>query len=211
MFTIDLLKGEGLPVKSKPILIIRNSIPFLILLIVAVTMAGMYVSNSVVLNRLDTKLSTYAESKEFSEVEKFIEQSNARRNEMNGVLKEVSASISAHKPWSQIMIEVVENLPDSLALNKLEIQRQPNREKAKDNDGKPIDITWYKYTMQIGTESDRGFEANAVIEEFVQKLKASQILAPKIDEITVVSKQASNKDNDKHINFQIDCVFKRTM
>jgi len=206
LYTIDFLKGEGLPIRSKPGQIVRTSIPFLVLVIGAVVLAGSYVSNQILIHPLRAKLASYAEDTEFLEVAHFLQENQQQQKSLQGILTEVTQSVSYHRQWTGILVGVIEVLPEELLLNRLEVQRQSMREKETDADGKPVDVLWYQYTLKIGTESSQGLEANGVIQEFVQTLRASDFLVSAIDEISVVSRQ---NDNNNHMQYQIDCVFKR--
>ncbi len=209
MYTIDLLKGEGIPVKSKPLHIIRSSIPFSVLVIAAVALAGSYVSNQVIIHQLHTKLVSYTEDAEFVEVAHFIQENQQQQNTIQGILTEVSQSVFYHRQWTPVLVEVIETLPETLILNHLAVQRQSLRQREQNAEGKPVDVTWYQYTLEIGTESNQGLEANAIIQEFVHSLRTSDFLASQIDEMTVVSKQNEDNDSDNNMRYQIDCVFKR--
>lgn len=206
LYTIDFLKGEGLPAKSRPGHIVRSSLPFLALLIGALVLAGSYISNGVVLEQLQTKLASYTEEGEWGEITRFLQENQQQQKSLQGILTEVTQSVSYHRQWTGILVGVIEVLPEELLLNCLEVQRQSMREKETDADGKPVDVIWYQYTLKIGTESSQGLEANAVIQEFVRTLRASDFLVSAIDEISVVSRQ---NDNNNHMQYQIDCVFKR--
>ncbi|OPZ97432.1 MAG: hypothetical protein BWY71_01619 [Planctomycetes bacterium ADurb.Bin412] len=206
LYTIDFLKGEGIPAKSRPGQIVRSSLPFLVLVIGALVLAGSYISNGVMLEQLQAKLASYTEEGEWGEITHFLQENQQQQKALQGILAEVSQSVSYHRQWTGILVGVIEVLPEELLLNRVEVQRQSVREKETDADGKPVDVIWYQYTLKIGTESSQGLEANAVIQEFVQTLRASDFLASVIDEISVVSRQ---NDNNNHMQYQIDCVFKR--
>jgi len=209
LYTIDFLKGQGLPIRSKPGQIVRSSIPFLVLVIGAVFLASSYLSNQVLIHPLRAKLASYAEDTEFLEVAHFIQENQQQQNTIQGILTEVSQSVFYHRQWTPVLVEVIETLPETLILNHLAVQRQSLRQREQNAEGKPVDVTWYQYTLEIGTESNQGLEANAIIQEFVHSLRTSDFLASQIDEMTVVSKQNEDNDSDNNMRYQIDCVFKR--
>lgn len=206
LYTIDFLQGEGIPAKSRPGQIVRSSLPFLVLVIGALVLAGSYISDGMVLEQLHTKLASYTEEGEWGEITRFLQENQQQQKSLQGILTEATQSVSYHRQWTGILVGVIEVLPEELLLNRVEVQRQSMREKETNADGKPVDVIWYQYTLKIGTESSQGLEANAAIQAFVRTLRSSDFLASAIDEISVVSRQ---NDNNNHMQYQIDCVCKR--
>ncbi len=59
MFTIDLLKGEGIPARSRPEGIVTIAIAIIVPVAIAIAMLGIYFSNRVVINVQKREISNY--------------------------------------------------------------------------------------------------------------------------------------------------------
>jgi len=211
MLTIDLLKGKGIPAKSRPKYVVLAALPFVLIAGVAIFMVSSYISDKVVLQALNEKLASYNSCEELSGIRQFVQNIETDRKNINTCLAEVNKCIGTHMQWSPVLMTVVESLPESVTLRELEVKRQTMREKAKDPEGKPIDVTWYRYTLQIGAKSEKGFDGGEDIQQFVKNLRTSDMLSPKIEEIQIVSNQATDRQGDDFVEYQIDCVFKRNI
>ena len=135
MFTVDLLNGQALPLKSRPgglaIIAVTTAIP----IILAIAMLGFYLQNNIVLSlkrqeatkwdeRIN-KLSAAVEWKQLIEKEKVT---------YNKCLSEVRSSINRHTQWSLVLLTIVENMPDSVVLTGLDIKKRSNKKMVPDKD-----------------------------------------------------------------------------
>ena len=152
MFTIDLLKGQGVPAKSKPEGIAVAAVTLAVPVVVAILVLGLYVSNSVAISIQKQEISNYeAKINEFSgalELQKLFEKEKVS---IGNCLSEVSSSIGRHIQWSPVLLALVESMPDSMVLTKLEVKERPiKREVPKEDDtqAKP-DTTVIVRTLRI--------------------------------------------------------------
>ena len=59
MFTIDLLKGQGIPARSRPEGIIATAVTIVVPIAIALTMLGIYLSSRIVMNIYKQEISSY--------------------------------------------------------------------------------------------------------------------------------------------------------
>ena len=115
MITIDLLQGQGVPIKSKPGEVALAAAPFLILAVLALVMVSGYFGNRVRL-KLQQKALSNCELKieEVSLARQFLSDVDAEHRSINDHLREISRAVVSHMQWSDILTAVTESLPESV-------------------------------------------------------------------------------------------------
>ena len=128
MFTIDLLKGQAIPIKSKPggIAVMAGSIA--IPVVVVIILVNSYLTGRVALAVGKQQIVSYSNQTEkladaVATQKSFEEEKSAQ----HGCLSEVSANIGRHLQWTPILVTVVESMPDSMVITSLEVKRDSDR------------------------------------------------------------------------------------
>lgn len=211
MISIDLLKGEGRPVKSRPGVVALMVVPFIFPVLAGVFLAGWYQSDKIMMRMQVKKLTSYEEGpREYSDVVQFLQDAAAESKYINSCLGEVNQTINNHRQWSPILAALAENLPPAVSLNCLELLREKKREKIphKDDPQKTVFIDKYQYTLRITTDTGTTVEDDAAIQVFIQQLRNSNLLEPRIEDIRIASQQSVSEETVDIVRYEIDCVFK---
>jgi hypothetical protein len=210
MFTIDLLKGQGVPPRSGPgsiaIVAVTAAVPFLI----AMALLDSYLHGSIVepirvqeIIKWETeigKLSDAAELHESLEKEKAI---------YRDCLSEVKSSIGRYIQWSSVLATLVENMPDSVVLTELEVERKSIKKKVPKRD-KPEEMTDIDIpirTLRVTVSGSSQHDCDKAVKDFRDRLYSSALLGPKLESIGV-SQEADKLDGHDIIYYEINCVFK---
>jgi len=210
MFKIDLLKGQGIPIKSRPESIAVASVTFAVPLIIAMMMLGYYLNGKIVISIQNKKLTNYqAKHNELSNV---IEPQNALENKLkdtNSCLTEVAASVGRHSQWSTVLSEIVRIMPDSLVLTGLDVKQDsaikrvsnPQKPEEKMNTIVPVRTLQMKVCGSSPTSYDQA------VRDFQDRLRNSALLGPKLDNIAV-SQGFEMLDGQEVVFYEINCIFK---
>jgi Tfp pilus assembly protein PilN len=215
MFKVDLLKGQGLPVRTKPqgvaIFVTTFAVPFL----VAIIMVGYYFSNGVIISIQKQNIESFdAQTQRLADDWKFKESSEKEKTAINNCLADVSASIHRHAQWSPVLAVLVENLPDSVVLTSLEVKQQSIKLKAKasakTDTGKKTDTTTTisVRTLKMRVSGNPTYDCDFEIRKFRDRLRASELLGPKLEDVVIASQGHDVVDGHDVIAYDIDCVFK---
>ena len=136
MYTIDLFKGEGVPLRSRPGGIAFACLVVVVPFLAAAGMASFYMDNNVVIaiqrqqvSRLTTAVATLSDA-----VQKR-ESLERQKTEATRMLSEVKTALDGHHQWSPILASLIESLSDTLVLTRLEARQDTIRAKipAKDD------------------------------------------------------------------------------
>jgi Tfp pilus assembly protein PilN len=210
MFTIDLLKGQGIPMKRKPWGVAIAAMAFTIPILVAMAMLGFYLSNRIVIKVAKQEMASYDKNIETlsgaMELQKSLE---AEKNNINSCLSEALASIGKHTQWSPILATVVENMPDSVVLTRLEIRQRSASKKVrqKDDPSKTSDVSVPANTLQMSVSGRPQANNDKAVKDFKDRLRLSALLASKLEDI-IISQKADTFEGQEVVSYDIDCIFK---
>jgi hypothetical protein len=209
-YTIDMLKGEGLPIRSRP-----GGIVFACLVVVVPFLAGfgamsVYLDSDVVITIQKQQASRLGMAVEaLSNAVHKREALEREKMEAACVLSEVKTSLGGRTQWSPTLASIVESLSDTLVLTKLEARQDTVRIKvpAKDDPTKKIDASVPVRALKIcvcGKDKESSSEAVRRVQE---NLRSAPAIGPLLDTITV-SQDATTLDGHEAVLYELNCVFK---
>lgn len=211
MLTIDLLKGQETPVKSRPIRVALATAPLLVPTLAIAIMLSIYWSDKVILETTTTNLDSYSQKAQvYADVSQFLQQIEKEGQYIDKSLEEVSDVIGSHRQWSDVLQVLCKNLPDSLTLSRIEAKRNPVRKKVpkKDDPKKKVDLSGYQYTLHfvIDTGTDSAEELD--IQQVIHRFSHAEELGEEIEDIKIASRKTCNEEDRTFVRYEIECVFK---
>jgi len=210
MFTIDLLKGEGIPIKSRPEGTAVAATTFAVPILVAVVILGFYLSDKFVISVKKQEIVNYEKHiNTLSDAVKLQKSFEEEKNNINGSLTEVSSSIGRYTQWSPVLATVVKNMPDSMILTRIEVKQHSVKRKVpkKDDPEKMVDISVPVKTLQMSVSGRPQADNDKAVKDFKDRLRSSASLASKLEDIRVSQKSDTLEGQDV-VSYEIDCIFK---
>jgi hypothetical protein len=210
MFTIDLLKGQGIPIKRKPWGAAIAALAFAAPILVALAMLGLYLSNRIVINVVKQEIINYEKNiKTLSDAVELQKSLEAEKNDTTTCLSEALSTINKHTQWSPILVTVVENMPDSMVLTELEIKQRSVTKQVpkKDDPKKMLNITVPVNILKMSVSGRMQANNDKAVKDFKDRLRLSSLLASKLEDI-VVSQKTDTFEGEDVVSYDIDCVFK---
>ena len=210
MYSIDLLKGDGIPIRSRP-----GGIAFACLLVavpVLMTIGAVtfYMDCNVIIaikkkqvHRLEAVVETLSDAVQQKET---LER---EKTEALTLLGDVSTALQEHAQWSNVLTEVVESISDALILTRLEASEDKVRRRvpAKDDPTKRIDVSVPVRTLRIrvcGREKQVSYDA---VRDLQDRLRSSAQVGPMLDTITVCQ-ESELLDGAEAVLYELHCTFK---
>lgn len=210
MYTIDLLKGQGIPTKSGPKGVIVGVVTFAIPLIAGMVMVGFYVSDRIVTSVRQQEIASYQASIDKLSDAAALQQSFTReKSQLDSCLSEVAGSLGSHSQWSGVLVTLAENIPDSMILTKLEVKQSSVKKRVpqKDDPTKMIDISVPVRTLHMSVCGSTQENYEEQVRDFRNRLRFSDLLVSKLEDIRVA--QGIEKLGDEDVtSYDIDCIFK---
>ncbi len=209
MFTIDLLKGQGIPPKSGPAGIAIALITAAVPAIIALSLYGLYLHNNVVTKiKQQDIIKLQDKAAELSEDVKMLKKFDKEKFFYKACLSEVETSIGKFYQWSPILVTLVDDMPDSVVLTEFEADRERIKKQFPDkslSEKDIVDKTAAKMVLQVinDGQGDYGEE----IKDFRNRLYASPVLGPKLENI-VFSRKVEDNSGRETVFYQVECLFK---
>ncbi len=210
MFTIDLLKGQGIPIKSRPEGIAIVAIALAVPLIAAMVMIGYFTHSKVVMSIQKQRMLSYqTKAKQLSSALDIQKAFESEKKGINVCITEASASIERHSQWSRTLVGLVENLPSSLVMTELSVKQRSVRLKVPkaDDPKKTIDITVPARTLQINVSGRADNNLDEQIRDYRNAIRSFPLLEQKLKDVRV-SQGSGTLDDEEVVSYEVDCIFK---
>lgn len=210
MFTIDLLKGRGVPIKSGPEGIAVTAVTFTVPVIIAIVMFGSYLYRRVDISVKRQAITNYeAQIEKLSDALHMQQSFEQEKMVINNNLSEVSSFIGRYIQWSPILLTLVENMPDAMVLTKLEVKKTSVKRKMpnKNNPKEMIDTNVPQTTLHAVVSASSTSNSRKEIRDFRDRLRHSAVLSSKLETIKV-SQESDKLGGHDAVSYKIDCVFK---
>jgi len=210
MFTVDLLKGQGLPIKSRPEGIAVAVIAFAVPVIIAIAMFGYYLHTRIIISIQKRGIINYeTKISELSGAVRLQKSFEKEKNVINSSMSEVDSSIGRHTQWSDVLVTLVKNMPDSMVLTNLEVKQRTIKKKVpkKNNPEKKVSISVPVRTLQMSVSGSSQYNCDKAIRDFCERLRASDLLGPKLENIRV-SQEVGTLEGQDVVAYEMDCIFK---
>jgi hypothetical protein len=210
MFTIDLLKGKAIPLKSKPgslaIIVISVVIPAT----VAAGMLSFYKHNKIVLSVKEQKIAKCeAEIEKLSDAVELQRALEKKKTTYSKCLSEVKSSIKRYTQWSPVLTTIINNIPESVALSSLVVEHNSVRRKVpkEDNPQKMVEVDVLVQTLRLSVVGDNQTNNDEAVREFRNRLRDSEFLGPRLENIGV-SQKSETRNGREVVSYEISCVLK---
>jgi len=210
MFTIDLLKGQGIPIKSRPESVAVVASAVAISIIVTIVMFSFYLNNNIAISLQKQEITNYeTKLSRLSHVLELQKSFEDEKNTINSILSEVWSSLDRHTHWSPVIAALVKNMPNQMLLTMLEGKQKYIKTKVpgKNNPKEDVEITVPVRSLHIGVSASPQYDCDKMIRSYTDRLRASTLLGPRLESISV-SQKADTLEGLDIVSYQIDCIFK---
>jgi hypothetical protein len=218
MFTIDLLKGQGRPVRTRPQGVAIFVATFAVPMLVVFLMFGYYYRNKVIISIHEQNIASYtSQTERLSDALKLKKSWENEKTNLGNCMADVAAIINKHTQWSPILVSLVENLPESVVLNSLEVKQTSVKKKAavdgsmiaeKDKKDKTVDISVTVRTLKMRLCGNPNSDFDREIKAFRDRLLASNAIGTKLEDVVITSQTNETMDGRDVVSYDIDCIFK---
>lgn len=211
MFTIDLLKGQGIPEKSGAKGIIIGVIAFAVPVIIGIILSEMYLSNAVAISLKKQEIDRFEKKKEnLSQALEKQQKFEQTRNDMQSVLCELADSINRHTQWSPVLVTIVKNAPESLVMIGLKAEQDFNTKKVqiKDNPDKTENVSVPVRTLKIQLKGGKNAKYDDAVRGFCSNLRSSKVVGSRLENITISKRNLEDRSEKEGFYYEVNCLFK---
>ncbi len=210
MFTIDLLNGQAIPLKSKPGSLVIIAVTVAMPIAVAMGILSFYQHNRIVVSVKKQEIAKCQvkidELSDAVELQKALEK---EKTAYGSCLSEVKSSIKRHTQWSPVLTTLMENIPDSVVLNTLAVEHGTVKRKApkKDDPDQMVEIDVLIRTLRLSVSGGPQNNCDDAVRDFRDRIRTSAYLGPRLEKIGV-SQKSEMLDGQDVVSYEISCVFK---
>ena len=211
MFTIDLLKGKGVPERLKPVTVVLGSVPFVVPVLVAVVLICLYGATAVRVASAQTEITSLDEQIfEYLPEVKFAREINAGISCTNKDLNEVAIAIKQFCQFTGVLETLCEELPDSILFKDIRITGVEDKVKIPDpkDSSKKVESHFMKRTMRISVCGIPSRRTDVAVHGYIKRLQKSEALGSLIERIGIVSEEDCKLDDKTVTLYGIECKFK---
>ena len=209
MFTIDLLKGQGIPIKSRPggaaLLAVTIAVPVIAIII----MLGNYGRERVMLSTYRWTLSsTKARIADLIDSVQLQEEALQEIENIKVCFVEVADAIQQQIQWSEVLEVIADNMPDTIIMEEIIMRSEDVRIEVVDrsNPKRTLDISVPQRILQMILYGKLDADTDIAVQNFLTALRTSSVLSEKTETIEPLSQ---HNDDIKNVTYySIECVFK---
>ena len=210
MFSIDLLKGKGLPEKTDLKRSALKALPILIPVLAVTLFASAYQHDKTslrdqrqVLNGNQQQIGHYTE-----DIAKY-NKINLKIKGMKKCLKDISKAMAYRIQVSGVLVELSQALPENIFVYEINLDRKSVQKKVQDPDSgetKQRLVIHRKLELVLcGYDADR---SDVAVQEYVNILKQSPLLTKIFTEIKPSARQQGEVEGRPAIYYEIECTLR---
>jgi len=213
MFTIDLLKGQGIPDKSKPGGLVILTLAGIVPIVLGMIMFILYMNHDVAASAKEKEIARLeVEISRFSGAVKAKNAMEEEKSTYRKCLSEVKSSTCKNTQWSPVLTTLVENIPESVVLTSLEVSHDSVRKKVpkKDDPKKKMEVSVPVRVLRVSVTGGHQGNCDRIVKEFIDRLWASDSLGPRLEKIGH-SQRYVEHDGKQLVSYEISCLFKPSL
>jgi len=210
MYQINMLKGRQLP-ENHWVGIVLTGITFIIPVVLAFGISIGYFNGRASFNAQQEKLSDY----EFQLRE--LDSAKGRTDSIVSDIQRMSASMSDVKEylgrqiqWSDILLAISNNLPDTLYVDKLDVTRKAVNKLVDQRygDKKKINIIIPARTLVISLYSLSSEGDDAAVRKLQRNLIESEAFKKSVNDVVIAARVPDVISGKEVVRYELNCVFK---
>ncbi len=210
MFSIDLLKGKGLPETIDLKRSALKALPILIPVLAVTLFASAYQHDRALLRDQRQILSSNQQqlalhTEDIAEYNKI----NSKIKGMQKCLNDISKAMTYRVQVSEVFVELSQALPENIFVYEINLDRKSVQEKIQNPDSGEVTqrlVVRRKLNLVLcGYDADR---SDAAVQEYVNALKQSPLLAKIFLEIKPSARQQGEVEGRPAIYYEIECILR---
>jgi len=210
MYTVDLLMGEGIPIRSRPGGIALACLIVVVPLLIGLGMTSFFLDGQIILSIERKQLSNIeAASSVLTHVLKKKESLEHEKAAANASLLEIKSAVSGYTQWSQTLAALADNLSDPLVLTRLEANQRMVQRKvpAKDDPNRKVDMSIPVRTLKLCVCGQQAGTALDAVQNLQENLRASPVIGPLLDTVAV-AQGVTTLDSQAAVMYELECALK---
>lgn len=209
-YTIDLLQGQGLPPQSRPAMVALAVVPLLIPVLATVAMAACWKHNACL---IETKQAVAAQHQD--QIQRNQEQLDQFLAAQKQILEkkhqvtQIAKSLKTEIQISPLLFNLIQDLPQSLMLIKMDLEYNPIRRKVTDPKSGNVSFqSIIQRNLKLIVAGADNAQVDELVNSYIQTLRKSEFLRDHAQEIRIAAREQDELNEKPIIQYTIECQFK---
>lgn len=210
MYQINLLKRRQLPDNHWGGIVLTG-ITFIIPVVLAFAISIGYFKDRSAYNVQKEKLSDYEfQLREMDNAKIRADGVASEIQSISASLLDVSEFLGRYIQWSDILLAISENLPDTLLVNKLDVTRKTVTRLVDQRygDKKKINILIPARTLVVSLYSISGEGDDASVRQLQRNLIESEAFKRSVKDVVIATREPDKISGKDVVRYELNCVFK---
>jgi Tfp pilus assembly protein PilN len=210
MFSIDLLKGKGLPQRLDVRKSTLKAVSILIPLLTMAVFAASYQRNTSALNAQRQALA--GNQRQIEQYAKDVMEYNQIDTQIKGLgkcLNDISKALSYRIQVSDLLTELVQALPESIFIYEMNMSRSAVNEKIQQENSAAVNqrlvVRRQLKLVLCGYDPEK---SDVAVQDYVSELETSPLLTGLFVEMKPSARQQGEVDGRSAIYYEIDCLLR---
>ena len=210
MYQINMLKGRQLP-DDHWVGILLTGIAFVIPVILAFTISIGYFNDRLTLNAQREKLTDYEfQLREMEDARTRVDGVVSDIQKISASLSDVGEVLGRNTQWTDILLAISENLPDTLSVNKLDVLHKTVTRTVEQRygDKKKINILIPARTLVVSLFSFARDGGDAAVRDFQRSLIESESFKRCVKDVVIAVREPVNIEGKDVVRYELNCILK---
>ncbi len=213
MFTVDLLKGQGIPLKNRPEGLAMVAVGAVVPVIIAISMLWSYFYNRAVIPIWEHEFVVCNDKiKTLSEGVKIQQAFYNEKDSINKAVPQAAIAVRKFTQWSPIIRVIAENMPGAMVLSQFEGKQSTGTSQEAANSDSKTGGAAVSVKREIGINISGSAKASwdEEVKSFRNRLLSSDILKSRVEDISV-PQQSSRGGEKESTSYEMRVIFKSGM
>jgi hypothetical protein len=211
MYKIDLLKGQGVPIKHRRGGVVMIVATFAVPGLLFAAAYTQYVVNRVNISRIEARVTD--RQNQIDRLRQAVvqrKQLEKQEGVMNDSIDEIAKQVVKHEQWSEVLKALVQNLPDSLMMSRIEVKQSSTTKMVPDpvDPNKTKTAAFASRTMLVSLLGNSRFNNIGLVRDYIHAVGETEPVASRISDIRISGQDNEKIGNNEWTRYDIDCVFK---
>jgi hypothetical protein len=210
MYQLDMLKGRQQP-DNNLLGILFTGVAFVIPLVLAFVISIGYFNAKAAISAQNDKLSDYeCELREMEQAKGRVDTVVLRNQTISASLADVGDVLLRHTQWTDILLAISDNLPDSLRVNKLDVMRRMVTKTVDQRYGakKKINISVPSRTLVVSLYSLGGNGDDAAVRKLQKSLAETKAFSERVKDIVIALREPDVVEGTDVVRYELNCIMK---
>lgn len=210
MFSIDLLKGKGLPRQTSLKQVVLKAVPFIIPMVAVSVFAVNVRQDNAELSALRTQVQANQQqiAKHKDEVAAY-QKMNGRIKKMKSCLSDISKALNYRIQVSDMTLELVNLLPEDAFIYEMDLNRTAAQERyTEEGSGEQKNRVNVKRILKLTLCSFGTTGNDDAVQAYVNNLRQSPVFTEIVTDVKPSARQQGQVDGRSAVYYEIECTLK---